>query len=388
MSLPEKKSLNLSGERLRVLYQLSGDEQTVRRRCEEVRVEQTVEFPAQLLPAGDIRDQLLGQIDRFEQVGPARFEVTLSYPVELAGNEFVQLLNLIYGMISHQPDISLLRLELPDGLLKSYQGPRFGSAGIREALGVQQRPLISTAVKPIGLDAAELAELAYTFALGGIDIIKDDHGLANQPLSPFRERVERCSAAVARANQQTGGRSVYMPNVTGPAEQLVDRAIFAREAGAGGLMTAPGLIGLDQLRMLADDDRVNLPLLAHPTWVGSWLPLSGSGISDYALYGQLMRLAGADAVIFLGFGGRFEDSEQLSRQTVAGCRAPMGHLRKSLPMVGGGMTLERLPALLEFYGPEMIFLVGGGLHTHGPDLVANCRAFRELVEIAVKASTH
>jgi len=197
MSLPEKKSLNLSGERLRVLYQLSGDEQTVRRRCEEVRVEQTVEFPAQLLPAGDIRDQLLGQIDRFEQVGPARFEVTLSYPVELAGNEFVQLLNLIYGMISHQPDISLLRLDLPDGLLKSYQGPRFGSAGIREALGVQQRPLISTAVKPIGLDAAELAELAYTFALGGIDIIKDDHGLANQPLSPFRERVERCSAAVA-----------------------------------------------------------------------------------------------------------------------------------------------------------------------------------------------
>ncbi len=101
-----------------------------------------------------------------------------------------------------------------------------------------------------------------------------------------------------------------------------------------------------------------------------------------------MRLAGADAVIFLGFGGRFDDSQEMSRQTVAGCAAPMGHLRPAFPMVGGGMTLERLPALLEFYGPETIFLVGGGLHTHGPDLVENCRAFRSAVDTAVKATTH
>jgi len=32
----------------------------------------------------------------------------------------------------------------------------------------------------MGLTNKELAELASKFALGGIDIIKDDHGLANQ----------------------------------------------------------------------------------------------------------------------------------------------------------------------------------------------------------------
>ena len=42
----------------------------------------------------------------------------------------------------------------------------------------------------MGLPAHALADLAYQFALGGIDIIKDDHGLADQSFAPFKERVE------------------------------------------------------------------------------------------------------------------------------------------------------------------------------------------------------
>ena len=240
MGLPENKRLNLSGERFGVVYHLAGDEQTVRRRCQEVRVEQTVEFPVDCLPVGDIPEHLLGRIEAFEPLGQGRFEVLISYASELAGREFVQLLNVLYGMISHQPDVSLERLELPSSLLSHYGGPRFGIRGLRERLGADARPLVCTAVKPVGLSAVELARLAHVFALGGIDIIKDDHGLCNQTLSPFRERVERCTAAVARANEMSGGRTIYAPNVTGPAEELVDRALFAQEAGAGGLITPAG----------------------------------------------------------------------------------------------------------------------------------------------------
>jgi ribulose-bisphosphate carboxylase large chain len=65
-------------------------------------------------------------------------------------------------------------------LLGQFLGPRFGAAGLREVLGVPRGPLLCTALKPMGSTVAALAEMAYAFAKGGIDIIKDDHGLANQ----------------------------------------------------------------------------------------------------------------------------------------------------------------------------------------------------------------
>ena len=134
------------------------------------------------------------------------------------------------------------------------RGPRFGQAGLRALLGVPDRPLLCTAIKPMGLGPEALAELAYRLALGGIDLIKDDHGLADQPFCPFDERVPRCAAAVARANRETGRRVLYVPNVTAPALAISRRARLARDAGAGGLLFCPGLAGLDAMRALADDD--------------------------------------------------------------------------------------------------------------------------------------
>ena len=44
------------------------------------------------------------------------------------------------------------------------------------------------------------------------------------------------------------------------------------------------------------------------------------------------------------------------------------------------MTLERVPEMLELYGQDLIFLIGGGLHRQSPDLVESSRYFRNLVE--------
>lgn len=38
-------------------------------------------------------------------------------------------------------------------------------------------------------------ELAGTFARAGLDIIKDDHGIADQARAPFAERVVACQRA-------------------------------------------------------------------------------------------------------------------------------------------------------------------------------------------------
>ena len=51
-------------------------------------------------------------------------------------------------------------------------------------------------------------------------------------------------------------------------------------------------------------------------------------------------------------------------------------------MPGGGIDVRRVPGLLERYGPDTIFLIGGSLYAQG-DLA---RAVAELRETLAKAS--
>ena len=381
MTLPHDISVpNLSGDRFRVQYLITDSEEEARVKANNVAVEQTVEFPVHLIPESDITQYIVGRIENFEKVGQDRFSVTISYAIELAGKEFPQLLNVIQGLSSLIKGIRIEKLSFPDSLLALYKGPRFGQKGWREVLQVYDRPLLSTAIKPMGLSPQQLADMASKCALGGLDIIKDDHSLADLPFCPFEERVQRCAEAVAKANQETGLHCVYAVNISAAADRIVERALFAKKAGAGALMIAPALVGFDSMRQVADDDRIGLPILSHPTISGNYVTNSDGGFSYYAYYGQLHRLAGADAPIYVNFGGRFPTSREDCQGVIDGCNVPMAHIKPIPPCPGGGMTFDRIPELREMYGNEVIFLVGGGLHSSGDDLVENVRQFLRLVQ--------
>jgi len=370
----------LSGERISVWYRLAGNQNDAYATAQVICLEQTVEFPGELVPKGFIQDEIVGRIESFEELDDHHYLVQISYAVETSGFELTQLLNLCFGNSSIKPGIRLERFALPAGLSKFFRGPRYGRNGLRELLGVAGRPLLCTALKPMGLSAAQLGDLAYRFALGGIDIIKDDHGLADQPFAPFRERIQACVAAVERANRETGRRCIYIPNITAPANQIRNQALFAKKAGVGGLLVSPGLIGFDSMRALADDDRIALPVISHPALQGSFVINSDSGISHYALFGQLTRLAGADAAIFPNYGGRFSFSREECHQIAMGTAAAMGPFKLIFPAPGGGMNLDRIPDMVAVYGRDVIFLIGGGLHQQGPDLIENCRYFYKIAE--------
>jgi ribulose-bisphosphate carboxylase large chain len=383
MTLPPSIALpHLSHERFSVEYVLSGSAENARAIADKMTVEQTVEFPESALPAGDIPDVLVGRIETFESLSDRQQRVVISYAVETAGRDLPQLLNVLMGLSSLLPGIQARRLlAIPDTLLARYGGPRFGPAGLRERTGVTDRPLLCTAIKPMGLSAAQLADLAYRCARGGIDIVKDDHGIGNVVWSPFEERVARVAEAVRRANAETGRQALYAANVSGPHDQIVERALFAKRVGVGALMAAPASDGLDAIRVLASRDEIGLPVLSHPTLSGVFLAggSSGSGFSPALYYGQLQRLAGADSVIFVSAGGRFPVDQGEIAALRDACRAPMGQLKPVMPMPGGGMTLPRVPEQLAFFGPESIFLMGGGLHTASPDLERNIEALLHAV---------
>lgn len=370
----------LSGERFLVIYHLIGDREEAQIKAWDTCIEQTVEFPYDLLPAGDIPDHIIGRIENLEPIDNTKFEATISYPVEVAGLDLIQLLNVIFGNTSIKPGVRVERIDLSDSMLTQFRGPRFGKEGLRDYLNAPERPLLCTALKPMGLSVKDLAEQAYQFALGGIDIIKDDHGLADQVFSPFDERVQRCADAVNQANQKTGLRAFYMPSLGLRADQLLEKAHFAKQHGAGGLMVPPGLVGFDSMRMLADDDELALPVMMHPAFIGSYVTSPGNGFSHYALFGQVARLAGADATIYPNWGGRFSFSKQECISIVAGSHDPMGDIKPIFPTPGGGMTFERIPEMMEVYGRDVIFLMGGGLHRIADNLVKSSQIMREMVE--------
>lgn len=379
MRLPSV-DVQLSGARFSVYYSIIANDTTeAAERALGLAYEQTVEFPGDLTPAGDILERIVGKVESVTKSG-GKFLVQISYADEVAGPDAVQFLNVVFGNSSIQSGIRVERFELSSDM-KRLKGPRFGRVGLRQLLHVHKRPMLCTAIKPMGYSPADLAQLTYKFALGGIDIIKDDHGLADQNFSNFKERVKRSSEAVLKANSKTGYKSIYMPNVTGPADQIVDRAKFAKEQGAGGLLFCPGLSGWDQMRVLADDESIQLPIMSHPALIGSLTASKENGFSHFATYGQLQRLFGADASVFPSWGGRFSFSKEECLEIVDGTQTAMGTLKEIFPTPGGGMTLERIPEMSSVYGNDVIYLIGGGLHRHSEDLVNNCQYFRELVEV-------
>ncbi len=260
-------------------------------------------------------------------------------------------------------------------MLAGFGGPRGGLAGLRALTGVEGRPLTNTALKPQGSSVEELAALCRTFALAGIDIIKDDHGIADQAYSPFAQRVVACHRAAEEAAQITGRQAFYAPNLVGPPRALHERARIARELGIKVVMLAPMVVGPAVFHEIVASYPEFL-YLAHPAFGGA------TRISPAWLFGRFFRMLGADAVIYVNHGGRFTYSPELCRDIATAARAPWGSLRPTCPVPAGGMTLDRIDEMVAFYGRDVMLLIGGGLLTAGDALLERSREFVEKVAAA------
>lgn len=370
----------MTGEAFRITYELTCDtSEDAARRAREIAFEQTVELPESCVTP-EVCARVVGQVESVEPAGPSRWHAAIRYSERVVGPELPQLLNLLFGNISLQQGIVITRVDWPDGWLAAMPGPRRGMQGLRELCAVEKRrPLLCAALKPVGLTAQELAATCSAFAQGGVDIIKDDHGLADQVDAPFAERLRRCAEAVAQVNARTGGSTRYFPNVNGRADELESRLEAVREAGCRGILISPLLAGPDVVRWIAES--TELAILAHPALSGAYFQ-PGHGIRPEILLGQVFRILGSDGVIYPNAGGRFPFGEETCEAINARLREPLGRLRPAAPLPGGGIDARRVPYWIERYGPDTIFLVGGSLYAQ-PDLAEAGRALLEAIRSSV-----
>ena len=364
----------MNESRIKVTYRAKVPEADAGALAARIAFEQSVELPQNFPLPPQIIATVLGRVDAVEAdpASAAHYFIELSYAVQMANTQLSQLLNLVFGNVSIYRGVRLVGLELPSPFLKAFPGPAYGVAGLRKRLGVWQRPLLASALKPRGSSAEVLAALASEFALGGGDLIKDDQNLVDD-FGAFKRRVTLCANAVDAANQRTGRACLYLPHLAAPAEDLPRFLDFVESSGLAGVLVCPMIVGLDLTRALINER--GMLYMAHPAMTGSFINSADEGIAHEILLGTLFRLAGADISIFPDARGRFSFSHEECAGIVEKLRSPLGAAGVAWACPAGGMDRSQVGSLCDAYGPDSMFLIGGALLADPNGLLHATREF-------------
>ncbi|MCM3783961.1 2,3-diketo-5-methylthiopentyl-1-phosphate enolase [Neobacillus mesonae] len=372
-------------------YRIYDDKADFRKKAESIAVGMTVGSWTELPQAKqDAMQKHLGQVltvnvHEPENVKPGEryADVTIAYPDVNFSRDIPALLVTVFGKISMDGRIKLMHLGFSDAFKSAFPGPKFGLSGVREILGVSDRPLLMSIFKSvIGLDIEELRVQFMRQALGGVDLIKDDEILFENELTPIEKRVEVCMKAAEEASRETGKKLLYAANLTGPTSKLHEQAKRAIDAGANALLFNVLSYGYDVLHELSKDSDINVPIMAHPALAGAYYPSPYHGISASVLLGQLMRLAGADLVLFPSPYG----SVTMPREENMGIKEQLLtselSVKKSMPVPSAGIHPGLVPLILKDFGTDVIVNAGGGIHGHPMGTEAGGRAFIQAIEAA------
>jgi 2,3-diketo-5-methylthiopentyl-1-phosphate enolase len=300
---------------------------------------------------------------------------TIRYPLHNVSPDFSSILTTAFGKLSLDDSIRLIDLTLPETLAPHFKGAKFGVTGIRDLLGVHNRPLVMSIFKGvIGRDLAFLEQQLRDQFAGGIDIVKDDEILYDNPLTPSLERA-RIGADVIQAHfEATGKRVLYAITLSGPVFGLRDQALRLIEAGATALLFNVYTYGLDALRELANDSDIRVPILAHPAFAGA---LTGS-ISHSLLLGKLPRLAGADLTLFPSPYGSLATPRD-EAFTIRDQSAEPHWSKPILPVPSAGIHPGLVADIIRDFGTDVVINAGGGIHGHPDGAAAGARAFRQAI---------
>jgi len=327
--------------------------------------------------------------------------VKVAYPQDLFEEGSVSnILSSIAGNVFGMKCVKGLRLEdvkIPNKLLKSFPGPRFGIEGYRKILGVKKRPLVGTIVKPkLGLKTKDHAKVAYDAWLGGCDLVKDDENLASQKFNPFEKRVAKTLEARDKAAQESGENKGYLANVTSEAMTMLRRADMVKEAGGKFVMhdiITAGFASLETLRQ-----NCKLGIHAHRAMHGAFTENPDHGLSMMCV-ADLARMAGVDSLhIGTGIGkmrgGKQEVTEieeEIEMKRVSKTKHRLAqdweNIKPVFAVCSGGIYPGHIPYLMKKFGEDIIIQAGGGVHGHPDGTSVGATAMRQAVDATMEGET-
>ncbi|MBQ2896284.1 MAG: ribulose 1,5-bisphosphate carboxylase [Oscillospiraceae bacterium] len=332
--------------------------------------------------------QLVGvyEIPEVNYTDPAGRYVIMqvAFPTHNLGDSYAMLMTTVLGNVASAGKVKLIDLAFPKCYVDRYKGPKFGMPGLRELLGVKDRPLLNAMIKPnIGWTPEEGARLFYEAAVGGCDVIKDDELLpADEAHCPLEKRVKLFMEAERQAYEETGEHTLYTVNITDRPERVHDNAKRALDAGANALMLNYYTVGFDVARSITEDPEINVPVMAHVDFLGALVSSPEYGLSPALLAGKLSRMCGADLAIFGSPYGKFPVGRSPYLRTLHYFTQPLFHIKPTMVAISGGTTQLVIHKIIKDLGTDIILAAGGAVHGHPDGSRAGAKSMRDAINAA------
>jgi len=322
-----------------------------------------------------------------------RAVIRVAFPTDNVGANLPTLAATAAGNIYDLGELTgvrLLDLTLPPAYAARFPGPRHGVAGTRRLLGVSDRPIIGTIVKPnVGLAPAETAALVARLCATGVDFIKDDEVMANPPHAPLAARVAAIMPVVNAHADHTGRKVMIAFNVSDETDAMRRHADLVAAAGGTCVMASINWVGLGAVETLRRS--TELAIHGHRNGFAMLSRCPGFGM-DFAAYQMFCRLAGVDQLHVNGLSGKFWESNASVIASARACLRPIVGDDPILPVFSSGQTVATVePTWRALGGIDLMFLAGGGIlgHPDGPAAgVASLRAAWDAAVAGIPVAEH
>ncbi|MEH7463681.1 2,3-diketo-5-methylthiopentyl-1-phosphate enolase [Bacillus thuringiensis] len=310
--------------------------------------------------------------------------IKIHYPSANFTNDLPAIFTTVFGKLSLDGEIKLIDLAFSDDIKKAFPGPKFGIDEIRNNLNVHNRPLLMSIFKGmIGRNIGYLKTQLRDQASGGVDIVKDDEILFDNPLTPLSERIHAGKEVLQSVYETYGHKTLYAVNLSGRTYDLKEKAKQAVAAGADLLLFNVFAYGLDVLQALAEDNDISIPIMAHPAVSGTYIASQLYGISASLLLGKLLRYAGADFSLFPSPYGNVALQQEEALYLAKALTDENEPFKQSFPVPSAGIHPGLVPLLIRDFGQQCVINAGGGIHGHPSGAQGGGKAFRAAIDASL-----
>jgi len=324
--------------------------------------------------------------------------VRIAYPIDLfeLGN-IPEILSSVGGNIYGMKSVKGIfweDLKIPEKMIKSFKGPRYGISGLRKIMKIQKRPFLGTIIKPkVGLNEREHAKVAYEAWIGGCDIVKDDENLTSQNFNNFKKRFLLTIKACKEAEKKTGEKKVYLINCTAESEEMKKRIKFVEKNNGNYIMLDILTLGWSALQTARNFTK--LPIHAHRAGHAMYDRNPEHGMSMEVI-AQLARIAGVDTLHIGTIDGKMtgdkeevlhiekEIEMQFTTQTRKNLEQKWYNIKPVLGVASGGVYPGMVDRLIKAMGKNIVIQAGGGIHGHPNGRIAGTKAMRQAIDSVMK----
>jgi ribulose-bisphosphate carboxylase large chain len=102
---------------------------------------------------------------------------------------------------------------------------------------------------------------------------------------------------------------------------------------------------------------------------------------------KVSRAIGVDQLHVGTVVGKMSETREDVLENLEALKEEMGELKYVLPVASGGLHPGLIPALMKFFGKDLVIQAGGGIHGHKNGTYAGAKAMRQAVDATLKSVT-